>query len=484
MKISFIKMFIVLSCIFSSCNRIQNCIAIDETADVFPDYSGGLIPPNIAPLNFQIRENNKFHIVRFIAGSDSMDVNGRHFVKIPAKKWKRLIGKNAGKELSIQIFAKKEGVWVKYRTMRLDIAKETIDPYIAYRLIEPGYEYWEKTGIYRRHIESFDEKPVLMNSLTGEGCMNCHSFCKNDPGTMLFHVRAEYPGTIIKRKGKISKIDTKTPDNISAAVYPRWHPDGRYIAFSTNKTLLTPHSIHDNLAEVYDTESDLVIYDTETNVLFTHPLIHSPKRFETYPEWSPDGTMLYFCSAPALKMPEKYDSLRYDLFRIAFDAKTGIVGNRIDTVWKASEIGKSVAFPRFSPDGRYLLVCLSDYGTFPIWHRENDLYLFDMQTGETRTMPEVNSDESDSYHSWSSNGRWLIFSSRRIDGLYTRLYISYFDRDGNFHKPFLLPQKDPSFYDYFLKSYNVPEFVSGKITTSIRAFERIVKGEATKVSTK
>jgi len=103
----------------------------------------------------------------------------------------------------------------------------------------------------------------------------------------------------------------------------------------------------------------------------------------------------------------------------------------------------------------------SAYGTFPIWHREADLYLMDLETGAVRAADELNSDEADSYHSWSSNGCWVLYSSRRIDGRHTRLYLARFDGEGHFSKPFLLPQKDPSHNVLRLKSYNVPEFVQG-----------------------
>ena len=482
MKRRYIEVILVILCIISSCKRMQTYAILDVRANVFPDYSDVVIPPNIAPLNFFIHENDRRYMVRFIAGTDSFDVYCSRDVHIPAKKWKKLLHEHAGKKMTIRLFAVKETGWAKYRDMTLHIASETIDPYIAYRLIEPGYEYWDKMGIYQRNLESFDETPVLLNTLTDKGCMNCHSFCKNDPQKMLFHVRAAHAGTILLNNNQIVKLNTKLPDNVSAAVYPRWHPEGRYIAFSTNQTSQAFHSVHDNLVEVYDSASDLIIYDTETQTMSTHPYIHSPQRLETYPEWSPDGRFLYFCSAPAIKMPDNYDSLRYDLFRIDFDPKTGKTGNKIEMVWQPSKFGKSVAFPRFSPDGKYMAICLSDYGTFPVWHKETDLYLVNFTTSEITAMTEVNSSESDSYHSWSTNGRWLVFSSRRIDGLYTRLYITYFDSEGKFHPPFLLPQKDPLFYEYFLKSYNVPEFVSGKIKTDIRALESVVKGEAQNVT--
>ena len=481
MKKTFIKIstIIALLCFFASCTRIQDYAVIDEPLDTFPDYSDVVIPFNIAPLNFHIRGDYRKYTVRFVAGQDSFDVSSRkNNVVIPMRKWKKLLKNNPETDLTLHPFVREATGWVKYRDITLRISSAPVDPYIAYRLIEPGYEFWGKMGIYQRCLETFKEAPVMLNTLTGEGCMNCHSFCKNNPQKMLMHIRTVHAGTIIVNEGQIAKLNTKTPDNISAAVYPRWHPDGRYIAFSTNKTSQAFHTTNQNLIEVYDSASDLIIYDTETQSVYNPPLVHSPKRFETYPEWSADGKSLYFCSASAVKMPENYDSLRYDLFRIDFDPQTGKTGNKTDTVLQSSKMGKSVAFPRISPDGRYMIVCLSNYGTFPVWHKENDLYLMNLETGNLEPMNEVNSAESDSYHSWSTNGKWVIFSSRRTDGLYTRLYITFFDSNGKFHKPFMLPQKDPSFYDRFLKSYNVPEFISGKIETGIRAFERVAKSDA------
>ena len=117
----------------------------------------------------------------------------------------------------------------------------------------------------------------------------------------------------------------------------------------------------------------------------------------------------------------------------------------VDTICYVSDRGKSVSFPRISPDGRYLLFCMSDYGNFTIWHPETDLFLLDLTSGNI-SIPAINSNKTESYHSWSSTGRWIVFSSRRGDGLYTRLYLSYFDSLGVAHKPFILPQKKPGFY--------------------------------------
>ena len=132
----------------------------------------------------------------------------------------------------------------------------------------------------------------MENHLTDRNCINCHSFCRNDPQTMLFHLRQQHAGTLFVKNGKVSKVNTKAPDMISAGVYPRWHPGGRYVAFSVNTTRQGFHTAHTNKVEVFDQASDLMVFDTETNIIFTDSLICSKNYFETYPEWAPDGQYL------------------------------------------------------------------------------------------------------------------------------------------------------------------------------------------------
>jgi hypothetical protein len=88
---------------------------------------------------------------------------------------------------------------------------------------------------------------------------------------------------------------------------------------------------------------------------------------------------------------------------------------------------------------------------------------------------DLNSDYSDSYHSWSSNSKWLIFSSKRGDGLTARPYISYIEENGISEKPFILPQEDPEFYKGFPKSFNIPEFSTFKVDMNPGEIRRLAK---------
>jgi hypothetical protein len=463
--------------LFSCCKPGNDFHSIEQPANIHPFYHGTVIPYNIAPLNFMIREEGSRFMVRFaVAGKDSFDVSCRNGkVSIPLRKWKKLLGAHRGEQMEVSIFLKKASGWERYSPLKFIIANEPIDSWLAYRLIEPGYENWNKMGIYQRCLENFNEKPVMLNRLTDGNCMNCHSFCRNDPQTMLFHLRQKHAGTIFVKDGQVNKINTKADGMISAGVYPRWHPDGRYVAFSVNNTAQRFHTANDNKIEVYDDASDIILFDTSNNTITTDSLIRSQAYFETFPEWSPDGKYLYFCRAKARQMPQEYDSLRYDLARIAFDASTGSFGKQVEIILSSEDTGKSITLARISPDGQYVVFCLSDYGCFPVWHRESDLYIMNLETKKGRCLSVINSDRSESYHSWSSNGRWMVFGSRRMDGTFTRPYICYFDTEGNAYPPFILPQKNPLHYDFSTKSYNVPEFITGKVRISPYEFAKIAK---------
>ena len=468
--------------IITSCNKQVGLYeTLSTKAVIYPEYMETVIPPNIAPINFIIREDAARFIIRFaVAGKDSFEVASKGKTVIPVRKWKKLLSSNSGEQMVVQIFAKKSSGWLRYEPIRFTLAREPIDPYLVYRLIEPGYEGWNRMGIYQRCLENYNETPIIVNTLTDNSCMNCHTFCNGNPNTFLFHLRQQIAGTVILKEGQLSKVNTKAEGMISAGVYPRWHPQGRYVAFSANTTRQGFHSSNDNKVEVYDKASDIYIYDTENGTMFTDSLICSSESFETFPEWSPDGKYLYFCSAPACPMPQLYDSIQYALMRIAFDTTTGHFGAQVDTLVSPVETGKSVSLARVSPDNKYIVFCMSAYGAFPIWHRDNDLYLLHLETGEITNMATINSDQSDSYHAWSSNGRWLVLSSRRMDGAYSRPYISYFDSEGNAYPPFLLPRKDPLHYDFSTKSYNLPEFTTGKVPVSPYSLAKAAKGEAIK----
>ena len=458
---------------------------------IYPDYTGVTIPVNIAPLCFNMADETALRIDAVVTDSHggSLHAQGEESVDFDLDEWHGLLAQNRGDSLSVVVSAKYEDGWHTYKPFSIYVSPDSIDYGLCYRLIEPGYEVWSKMGIYERDLSSFEERPLIENTQF-EGCVNCHSFNRADPKDMSLHIRGPHGATLLRQDyGPVTAYNTRTDHTLGLCVYPYWHPSGRYIAYSTNTTNQLFHSAGRNRVEVFDTASDLQVYDVEKNELLLSPLLKQDSVYETYPVFSADGRSLYFCAARAL--PEgshQLDSIRYSLCRIDFDPATGTFGDQIETVVDAASQQKSVSFPRPSYDGRFLCYTLSDYGQFSIWHHEADLWLLDLRSekGEVkseklaaaRPMDGANSKDTESFHNWSTNSRWLVVSSRRDDGLFTRPYFCHVDKDGNVTKAFMLPQRNPRrFYRGRFMSFNVPDFITGPTHFDSRQATQAINNE-------
>ena len=436
------------------------------SASITPDYSGVVIPPGIAPLSFRINVPGNAYFVKFKPDSgeniEIASADGK--IMIPLKQWKLFTSKNPGKEFTIEKYVKNEKGWVRFNDVKNRIASEPIDPYLYYRIIYPGYESWAEMSINMRQLSDFKTNTIIDNGVAEDNCINCHSFNNGKTDDFLFHMRGSLGGTYFYNGYDFKKVNLKTSEMKNSAVYPRWHPSGKYVAFSSNKIIQRFHSATDKKVEVSDLESSLVLYDVDKNEMSELHVPDNERYMDTYPEWSPDGKYIYFCRAFQIADTFDYTTIRYNIYRMDFDILDKSTGEP-ELVFDAESLGKSASFPRISPDGRFLCFTLSDYGCFPTWHKEADLWMTDLSK-MTSSRSELNSDFSESYHSWSSNSRWLVFSSKRDDGRTARPYISFIDESGKASKPFVLPQKDPDFYGSFLKSFNIPEFANNRVRTN------------------
>lgn len=489
----------ILSLIFAACTPHPDVPSDAKSAGtlpaIYPDYCNVTVPCNIAPLNFMLADKSFEECVARISTPDGSSVTygeGRKVI-IPEGDWRDIIAASTGKSFAVEVWGKKNSEWLAFKKFSISVVADSIDEYISYRLIEPSYVLYNDMEISQRQLCNYDESTIFNNKVAcheqkGQ-CINCHSYKNYGTDNMLFHVRGTNGGTVIVSDGKISKVDLKRDNTISAGVYPSWHPTENLIAFSTNTTRQNFHTANKNKTEVFDYASDLILYDVAKDSVTI--ISADTTRLEVFPSWSPDGKYLYYCStlSDSVKhsISTNYMNLHYNLYRRSFDSKTRQFGAE-ELIYDAASIGRSVSLPRVSPDGKRILFAQGSYGCFNIWHHDADIILIDVPSSaaadassspatsvHSHDLSLLNSKgNADSYPSWSSNGKWIMCASRRDDGNYSRVYFSYFDGK-KVHKSFLLPQRDPEHNALRLKSYNRPEFMKEPVKNSITDFQDVVE---------
>ncbi len=459
-----------------------------ENAPIFPDYGDSLVlPPNIAPLNFSVNENIR---LRVSCGEETLlDKRYRRQVRFRSKTWHRFLSTARERQEPLRLDISTADR--HYAPLRWFVAEDSIDPYLVYRLVAPGDGVYNTLGIYQRRLSDFKTTALTLNTLSDNNCMNCHTFRNGDADEMIIHWRFPSEGSLLQTPDGPRKI-ALSPEAARLGlrlIYPAYHPNGNYIAFSTNHLLgIGGYEAHRRFFNSIDSLSHIVLYDIRTNRLFTTPALWDNQVEYTYPTWSPDGDCLYFCRAPKedsaflAKQPsekQRIERIRFDLVRVTFDPATGSVGNSVETLLAADDCNGSFALPRVNPaDPNCIAVNISPYSSFParalgdlglVFLNKTDttIYIQDFQPADL-----LNTPEAESFHSWSQNGRWLVYASKQLDGYFSLPYIAYFN-GGTFSKPFLLPQKDGHYYRGFLKSFNLPELTVTPSKLTPRKTEKI-----------
>ncbi|ADE81009.1 cytochrome c-binding protein [Xylanibacter ruminicola] len=478
-KINKWALITLLSFLVSACSLHPDHVQmVNQQPDIYPDYIGVTIPVDIAPLNFSMTDDDFTDVYVDVKGEKGGSIHAEGtYADFDVDEWHQLLKANKGSRLLVSVMACREGNWYQYRDFSIEVSPNPLDEWgITYRRIAPSYALYGHMGLYQRCLSDFTETSMLENSQVHGQCMNCHTQNRTNPEQYVFHVRGEHGATVVHQHGKDVLLKARNDSLGGTMVYPYWHPSGRYCAFSTNKTAQMFHTGNNKRIEVFDTSSDVFVYDMEKHEVIKDTLIMTTGWAENTPAFSPDGKWLYFTTVRCGNYPKGYDQVRYSLCRVAFDEKSGKIGTEVDTLVNAGVTGKSVTWPRPSYDGKYLMYTQLDYGYFSVWHPEADLYMLDLETGVNRPLNEVNSIRSESLHNWTRNSRWFLFTSRREDGLYTRLYFSSVDEHGKATKPFLLPQQNPKeYYQRLMYSYNTPDFTSVPVKTNAREMGRKIE---------
>lgn len=140
--------------------------------------------------------------------------------------------------------------------------------------------------------------------------------------------------------------------------------------------------------------------------------------------------------------------IQYDLYRIPFNKGKGGTPERIEG---ASQNGKSNNFPKVSPDGKWIVFVQCKNGL--LMRPDSELYIVPFKGGQARRL-NSNTKLMNSWHSFSPNGRWLVFSSKSRSP-YTQMFLTYIDKDGNDSPGILIENATAA-----NRAVNIPEFVN------------------------
>ena len=380
--------------------------------------------------------------------------------RIPNDLWRVVRQQAVGRDASIQVLGLlRSGARPSVQAsqpVRVRVSADPADDCIVYRLVELPFSTRSSPDTFARHISSFETRPFILGRR--RYCFNCHMFSSQSgrAGKVTLQCRYMVPEPCPLRVyfgvydiGEQRGWKVKLPFGIQMTTFTAWSPDGARLAISANQQIEAVAPVVSETQNVHLPTSDIAIYDVAASRAYLLPGASSPDRLAVYPRWTPDGQSLVFCDAPS--GPNTGERAKFSLLVVPFNDGQGGTAKPIAA---AGENGRSNYYPRFSPDGKWLSFCQSDGGS--LIKSSSDIWLMSGSLeGPARPLGCNVPYAADSWHSWSSNSRWLVFASKRDDGLYARLYLTHVDDTGHASPAVRLPVNDrPS------ASFNIPEFMA------------------------
>lgn len=331
-----------------------------------------------------------------------------------------------------------------------------------------------------RYVSASESKTVMTGLPT---CANCHSLAR-DGKTLGIDVDGPQ-----NDKGLYALIPIKPVSTMSNEYVIHWSafseeraqkrfgfmsqvsPDGKYVITSID----VPHAhgtrVVDRLYNgfyrnygfgqvFFPTRGVLAWYSRESGRLTPLPGADDPDYVQTSAFWSPDRKYLVYSRATArdpyapgqkaavYANDPNETQIQYDLYRIPFNDGQGGTPER---VVGASENGMSNNFPKVSPDGKWIVFVECRNGL--LMRPDSKLYIVPFEGGTARSLAS-NLPVMNSWHTFSPNGHWLAFSSKS-PSLYTELYLTHIDVDGNASPAILVENATAS-----NRAVNIPEFVN------------------------
>ncbi len=384
---------------------------------------------------------------------------------------------NSGAGISIGTSGDEAGAPLFYREVNLPFRDAVKDPSrIRWRFGE---------------ISSQERPPIVLEKLPV--CGNCHSF--SDSGEVLgmdvdyANDKGSYVITPVSKEIVLqsSQIITwsdceREDDEPTFGLLSQVSPNGRYVVSTVKDRAVFVAT--DDLAFsqlFFPVKGILAVYDRQSKQFSALPGADDPELVQSNPTWSPDGKEIVFARAKAMRLESLEVKERvllareecrefldegkpfiFDLYRIPFDDGKG---GKAEPLEGASHNGMSNYFPKYSPDGKWIVFCKAK--NYMLLQPDSELYIVPAGGGDARRM-RCNTGRMNSWHSWSPNGKWLVFSSK-ANSAYTQLFLTHLDEQGNSSPPVLLER-----FTAQDRAANIPEFVNLQVGAIRKMSEQFI----------
>jgi len=463
-----------------------------------------LFPPEIAPPTFRWRDSrvdSDEWLITFKFQDGDGPVNARigETQWTPSgDQWKAIKRRSREKKATVTILAVNHaeretilsGASISISTSSDEVGaplfyREVILPFIK-AVRDPSRLRW-RFG----EISSAQQPPIVMEKLPV--CGNCHSFSAdgstlgmdvdyaNSKGSYVIQATTEE--MYLKKDNIITWDDyKKEEDEFTFGLLSQISPDGKYVISTVkDRSVFIPRPDLAFSQLFFPIKGILVVYNRQTRTFKALPGADDKQLVQSNPVWSPDGKHIVFArnkvyhikhvrdrKAVLLNAEESREFVKegktflFDLYQIPFNNGKG---GKAVPLEGASHNGVSNYFPKYSPDGKWIVFCRAK--SFMLLQPDSELYIIPAAGGEARRL-RCNTSRMNSWHSWSPNSRWLVFSSKP-DSPYTQLFLTHINKEGRSSPPVVL-----SWFTAPDRAANIPEFVNTKPLAIRRIHEKFV----------
>ena len=464
---------------------------------------GALFPPDIAPPTFRWRESRErsdlwLGTIEFSDGGEPMRFRASSRQWTPADEQWEIIKRRSLERPATATFTGVSGAEPERILLQASISISTSEDEVGAPVFfrEVNLPFLTAVKDPAAHIRwrfgsisSKEPPPIVLEKLPV--CGNCHSFSAdgttlameidsgNDKGS--YAIAPVEEEIVLEGEKIITWSDYRREDGEKTfGLLCQASPDGRYVVGTVKDRAVAVYRPDLAFSQLFFlVKGILAIYDRQEKTFRAFPGADDRRYVHTNATWSPDGKTLVYARShgevydpPGLRdvqtivlqhdlaadFTERGRKFRYDLYRIPFnDGK----GGKAEPIEGASNNGMSNYFPKFSPDGKWIVFCKAD--SFMLLQPDSELYIIPAAGGEPRRL-RCNLGRMNSWHSWSPNGRWLVFSSKAFS-IYTQLFLTHVDEQGRSTPPVRLEN-----FTEANRAANIPEFAN----TSPQAIKRIV----------